>query len=80
MWLQGMPNASRVSWLINSIYQAFFPSPRNPAEINLSLLEDTKSCKLLYSEELTLLVNSLRRSRSKLNCVMIDYLDHLLKV
>lgn len=59
-------------------FKIFFPSPRNPASTNVSLLEQTGCKGIWYSAEMTPKVDELQSHMKKLNCFPIPSLEDVL--
>ncbi|KAL8678453.1 MAG: hypothetical protein Q9186_005191 [Xanthomendoza sp. 1 TL-2023] len=61
-------------------YKVLLPSPRNPLPTILSLMEQTESSKLVYSEEVAPLIAGLRSARPDLRFWVVGALSALLAV
>ena len=58
--------------------KVFLPSPRNPLDTNLSLMDQTKSTKLLYAKEMESMISALSATRPDLHYEVMESLDDLL--
>ncbi|KAH8665697.1 putative NRPS-like enzyme [Tricladium varicosporioides] len=59
-------------------YKVFLPSPRNPTDVNVSLLQQTICSRLVYSAEVGPVANILQAALPGLQCGQIPSLDELL--
>nr|ARJ54151.1 nonribosomal peptide synthetase [Ramalina conduplicans] len=59
-------------------YKVLLPSPRNALATNLSLMEQTRSSKVVYGQEMEALFNGLVAAKPELSSLMIGSLDELL--
>lgn len=59
-------------------YKVLLPSPRNALATNISLMEQTRSSKVVYVQEMEALFKGLVASKPELSSLMIGSLDELL--
>ncbi|KAI0384999.1 acetyl-CoA synthetase-like protein [Hypomontagnella monticulosa] len=60
-------------------YKLLLPSPRNPPSINISLMSQTESTKLLYTVEVAPIVNQLQNEYAALITQTIPSFDEMMK-
>ncbi|KAL9624366.1 MAG: hypothetical protein Q9160_001328 [Pyrenula sp. 1 TL-2023] len=60
-------------------YKIFLPPPRNPAHINISLMEQLGCTKMLHSEELLPAIQEIRRAKPNYECLQLEPINELLK-
>ncbi|KAF2237267.1 putative NRPS-like enzyme [Viridothelium virens] len=65
--------------LADKCQKVFLPSPRNPAAINISLMDQIQSTKLVHSEEVLATIHGICDKKSGLKCLQLETVDELLE-